>query len=137
MFKPAALAHEQVVAHHRTGSNYTCDPAVTDTDIDWLVLVADFPKYWIYLTEDNGWTPGGSSVDAIVNDERAVFAAFRKGVHNLIVVNDPEYYDRLVLATEMAKRFNLLEKEDRVLLFEVVADKTVKTMHCITEKLLF
>ena len=116
--------HPLVVDVQRTGSAYTCNPPVTDTDKDFLVLIGEGSMFTFsdYL-EDNGWVYGGSSISALASDT-ASFNSFRRGSINLIVVANPKYYARLRIATLMAKKFNLTKKEDRVLLFEVIADQT-------------
>jgi hypothetical protein len=98
-----------------TGSNYICDPPVTDTDIDYAVLVDDIHKAESYLS-GQGWAYGGSAGD----DDR--FASYKKDNINVILMTDPLYYNRFLAATEIAKKLNLLKKEDRIYLFGVIAD---------------
>lgn len=43
-----------------------------------------------------------------------------KGDVNLIVTQDNKFYDRFMAATSVAKRLNLLDKADRIALFQAV-----------------
>lgn len=48
------------------------------------------------------------------------FTALRKGSYNLILLFTSEDYFTHVQTTELAKRFNLTNKQDRIDLFELV-----------------
>lgn len=123
------LDHDQIASNlreelvdiqeiHPTGSSYTCDPPVLDTDVDFVVLVESLGMF----------TPVATDLLWEVSDPRKEknkypngdFLSFRKENINLIVTDDKKWYDRHVLATTLAKKFNLLEKEDRCSLFEAV-----------------
>lgn len=95
------------------GSRVTCDPPPTDTDRDWLVMVTDINDF-AELVDDAGWEYGGSG------EGDPDFMSFRKGIDNLIVTDDLFFYDKFMLASTLAKRFNLMKKEDRVALFQAV-----------------
>lgn len=118
------LEDPRVLATQATGSAFVCDPPVTDTDIDILVLLTPDAAADDFLgdLEKAGWVLGGSSVEALAEagDE---FQSYRKGKLNLILTARPQYFARLKLATLMAKQFNLTKKRDRIALFEVVADQ--------------
>lgn len=104
------------------GSRVTCDPAPTNTDRDWLVLVDRLTEneLWKYLSED-GWELGGSLPDDENNtlpSDR--FMSFTKGIENIIVTNSEEFHRKFLAATSVAKRLNLLDKDDRIALFQAV-----------------
>ena len=44
--------------------------------------------------------------------------AFRLGVNNALLIDNEEYFNNFYKATEEAKRRNLLNKADRIALFE-------------------
>lgn len=98
---------------HPTGSSYTCDPPVTDTDIDTVVLVNPLVDYHDILLKD-GWK---------FNQEyeaTGYFTSYRKDNMNLIVTESPAYYLCYVKATMAAKALNLLDKKDRITLFQTI-----------------
>lgn len=110
-------------AAHRTGSWFTCDPPVMDTDQDWVVLVRDIVKYGTGLVMD-GWTDCfGEDNDADrenYQDEQRYgmsFHAYRKGKVNYIVTDDVHFYLYTVGATLVAKELNIKSKADRIKLF--------------------
>lgn len=106
------------------GSRVTCNPAPTDTDEDWLLLVnADtfasmYDELAYFGVTQDGSCPFNESADILEADDS--FASFKIGELNLIFTTDPEFYDRFMLATAVAKRLNLLEKADRIALFQAV-----------------
>lgn len=54
---------------------------------------------------------------------RNVFTSYRLGELNVIATDKPKFYDDFLLATRLAKRFNLLDKKDRVALFQAILYK--------------
>lgn len=105
-------------AWHLVGSRITCDPPVENTDIDILCEVASVAKF-TQAAEDQGWELAGSNVDG-GEFSRSPFKSMSDGQVNLIVTEDADFASRFMVATRLAKRFNLLAKEDRVALFQGV-----------------
>lgn len=105
------------------GSRVTCRPPPTDTDRDWLVLVdqASYDQFAAFLLSD-GWEVGGSLIpnDANYLPDSQRFNSFTKGEDNLIVTASDEFHTRFLAASAIAKRFNLLNKVDRIALFQAV-----------------
>lgn len=104
-----------VLAHTRTGSSYTCDPPVLNTDDDHVLLVRcrmDFAR----AAEAYGWESTARDYEGSTKD----YISYRRGRVNLIVGDSPEAFDRWKLATFVAKRLNLLRKEDRKVLFDAI-----------------
>lgn len=99
--------------HHKTGSNYICNPPVTDTDVDYVVLC---PVKEDFLSEaaHHGWEVH-SDEDYPEDDD---FCSVRNGNVNLIVTESIEFYGRFVTATELCKRLNTMEKSERVSIFQ-------------------
>lgn len=112
-----------VITQSRTGSNYTCDPPVVNTDIDYLVLVQDL---WHALgaLADEGWTLCEGKDGAYEEDDTYSldWYAVRKGSFNLILTADPGWYQRAVQATTICKMHNILDKADRIIVFRWVRD---------------
>lgn len=107
------------------GSRVTCDPAPTDTDQDVLVLV-DLNTWGLHLEPllvTEGFEKGGSDcgdVAGYIGNVPLSFQSFMFGELNLIVTFDPEFYRRFMAATQVSKSLNLLDKSERVMLFQAV-----------------
>lgn len=106
------------------GSRVTCNPAPTDTDADYLVLVSpeNAERFLIDLGV-GGYEAGGSRVEhnskeLMAGDE--AFMSFTHGEVNLIVTSSRSFHTRFLAATSVAKRLNVMAKEDRVYLFQAV-----------------
>lgn len=112
--------HKRITA---VGSRVTCNPPPTDTDQDWLVLVddKDFDKFAKDLIAQ-GWQVGGSLIsnDANYLPPNQRFNSFTLGVDNVIATASQEFHDRFLSASATAKHLNLLNKEDRIALFQSV-----------------
>lgn len=105
---------DYIIKSNPTGSNYICNPPVTNTDIDTVVLAK--PGYESHLAA-LGWEPhSGEGYEVMGGD----FVSWRKGNKNYIVTVDPEFYKKFVLATRISKMLNLLNKEDRIFMFKLV-----------------
>jgi len=99
------------------GSRVTCNPAPTDTDADYLAFVQ--PALWDQLhaaLDANGF----ESHPAYETPESPPFASFRNGAVNVIATCEEWFFNRFMAATSIAKRFNLLRKDDRIALFQAV-----------------
>lgn len=103
------------------GSRVTCNPAPTNTDADYLVYTGD-PYVLRDKVLEAGYEIGGSLLlDAnspLEGNDR--FSSYTKGEINLIVTSDEAFYKRFLAASSVAKRLNLLKKEDRIALFQAV-----------------
>ena len=98
------------------GSRVTCVPAPTNTDEDWLVLVLKDPENELTVA---GFVMEGNPEFYTGNDNGG-FRSWRKGEINLIVTQDSFFYSLFETATELARRFNLQDKSDRIALFQAV-----------------
>lgn len=87
------------------GSRVTCDPPVVDTDRDFLCLVENANAF-IKAAE--------------TRDGRSDFCSLSDGEINLIATESKEFYDKFMVATRLATRLNLLNKDDRIALFQAV-----------------
>ncbi len=126
------LAHDirlelvDITAIEPTGSAYTCNPPVLDTDIDFICKVESMPEFKA-VAVDLGWEPYEPDPDSDEEEEYDLgdegdFISFRRDDINLIVTQHQSFYDEYVLATSLCKRFNLLEKQDRCDLFSAIID---------------
>lgn len=95
-----------------TGSNYICNPPVTDTDVDQMFLVTNLIALDVWL-QVNKWEICRGKDNYPVE----VWAAYRKGNRNVLITDNPDYFAKFYHATELAKERNLLKKEDRIELF--------------------
>jgi len=123
---------EKCIQSRLAGSRVTCDPAPTDTDIDVLCLI-DPAQYDIFVAElfSDGFDLDGSRV----SNEKSIaessgFQSFKKGEVNLIVTGSLEFYRRFDAASSVAKRMNMMEKSDRIALFQAVLYGNPCSMKC-------
>lgn len=111
------------VSAFMVGSRVTCDPPPRDTDCDILVFAArsaerDGEKSSYKLVEDylltNGYKPHPRSKEY---SGLGGFTSYRNGIYNVILTGDTVLGIRFNSATRLAKKLNLLEKQQRVGLF--------------------
>ena len=102
-----------------TGSRYICDPPPTDTDNDTIVLVEDGVAFDSILMT-NGWEFGGSFFEG---DQWYSYKKLVNGViENLIITEKHDLFARWKLATEVSKKLNLVDKRDRIIVFQLIVD---------------
>lgn len=106
------------------GSRVTCDPAPTDTDQDVLVHIdRSNADDFVGAMEGIGFVVelgDGYAADALNQLYEGRFQSYRHGNVNLIVTADEKFYKRFSAATSVAKRLNLIDKADRIALFQAV-----------------
>jgi hypothetical protein len=107
-----------------TGSRVICNPAPTDTDQDYVVLVKP-GLFWevIESLADNGYDVGGSQVFDITEEtprDDESFLSWKRGDVNYIVTESKTLFDDFVHATNIAKKLNLLDKQQRIDLFQII-----------------
>jgi len=98
------------------GSRVTCNPPPMDTDEDHLVLVDDALKA-VDTLKDFGFEFDSKKYSGM---GPLGFVSLRFGELNYIVTEDKDFFTTFLSATALAKRFNLLKKEDRIALFDAV-----------------
>lgn len=105
------------------GSQVTCIPAppLSLSDIDYIVLVENLCTF-IETAQDSGFLLGGSlpTDPEYPTRPHEQFASVTFKCYNLIVTASTVFFDRFILATHLCKRFNLLDKADRIALFQAV-----------------
>jgi len=110
------IAADNLVSFQETGSNYICNPPVVDTDIDYIVLVNDIEKAHTTLIK-GPWVYTSLEYETMAGDN---FKCYRRGMHNLIVTQDTNWYLKFCAATEYCKAKNVLKKEDRIMYFSLI-----------------
>ena len=131
---------EMVDRMQPVGSRVTCNPAPTDTDEDYLLYLgheygtvdgvpmmvvkdADIRLMEVELyLKGSGWEMGGSIPNEVRYDVNPSekFCSWTLEELNLIITTSDEFFRRFLAATAVAKEFNLMEKADRIKLFQAV-----------------
>lgn len=111
------------------GSRVTCNPPPTDTDEDYLVLVKD--KYaaitgLLAIGFEYSGDPAKEAEYIKMNKTSQLrFTSLWMGDVNYIVTDSGFFFERFLTATHICKTLNLLNKADRVMVFEAVMANTV------------
>ena len=107
------------------GSRITCVPPPTDTDQDILVLFT--PTKMEDAIEElraNRWKQDGDYGSLA---EFVSFKSMESGtLINLILTDEPEWFDLFLEATELCRSENYLKKEDRIKCFDKVMGREEK-----------
>jgi hypothetical protein len=103
------------------GSRVTCNPPPEDTDADYLVLVepdeSRISKLVEHMSQNNWDWEGGMHYQQVVASD---FMSWRKDQNNLIITSNVAFWKRHKLATAICTKLNLLNKPDRIALFQAV-----------------
>lgn len=102
-----------LTVYHATGSRYICNPPVLNTDDDMLVFTDCIEETTTRLILE-GWSTDSSDRYPFSSSS---FKSFRKGIGNIILTGERQFFNRFLSATILAKYLNLLNKVDRVALF--------------------
>lgn len=111
------MSDHPIIAYNKTGSRYICNPPVTNTDEDYILLVVTDPSICDWFTNQKFVA---SVNDAYTHMKKDGFISYRRDHINLIATNSRNFYDNFVKATELAKEFNLTDKKHRIMLFEAM-----------------
>lgn len=103
------------------GSRVTCDPPVMDTDEDFLCLTDNWQVFLIVAARAN-WELGSYWETASLQNalDGGNFVSLRKGNKNILLTASKDFFKRFMAASSVAKRLNLLKKQDRIALFQDV-----------------
>lgn len=102
-----------------TGSRVICRPAPMDTDDDWIVLVENVEQFHAIAMQQEGW----KGPKAVKNADKYPdgWESFHgPNALNVLVTASEDFFRRFDAATHVARRLNLLEKPDRIALFQAV-----------------
>ena len=97
------------------GSRVTCNPPPTDTDNDILCLVEDRKQF---VAECGSADFATMTREYTGQSNQSPFTSLRRGDVNLIVTDNDVFYNLFRLATCIAKRRNIMDKADRITLFQ-------------------
>lgn len=103
---------------YQTGSSVICNPSVTDTDIDYVIYTNEETKLDTFLKCEGFRDSCRDKEEYDLGLDG--FYCYRRENINLIVINDGKLYRKWVGATNLAKKLNLLKKEDRITLFQAI-----------------
>lgn len=117
---------------HPVGSRVSCNPPPSEdsnSDFDYLILVKSFDDF-LQAAENADWrysNPETVQKYCGPNDrpEESVFFSLKmcsKCDHhlNIIFTTDQQFLSRFLRATRLATKLNLLDKEDRIELFQEI-----------------
>lgn len=102
------------------GSRVTCRPEPVFSDYDYLVFCPDARavSQAVSIMSSHGFLWEGS--EHYQNAAASGFMSWRGGEVNLIVTGDPEFAARHAVATKLCSRLNLMDKQDRIAVFQAV-----------------
>jgi hypothetical protein len=102
------------------GSYFVCNPPVENTDKDFLVLTNNIREYFYYLKF--------MEVTFSIDDAYAYrgFQSGRIGDMNIIITDERERFDLYSTATQVVRTLNLTKKEDRLAVYDIVANSKLK-----------
>lgn len=106
------------------GSRVTCNPPPTDTDEDFLVLVKDMQSAVDGLKalgfERSGDPEKVEKYIRLQETTQMRFSSLWFGDVNYLITDSEFFFERFLTATHICKSLNLLNKADRVMVFEAV-----------------
>jgi hypothetical protein len=106
------------------GSRVTCSPPPMDTDEDFLLLVDDIQISVKNLKEmgfSSGMTPEQEAeYEGLQRVSGSRFKSLRFGVTNYIITDSHFFFERFLTATHICKTLNLMEKSQRIMVFNGV-----------------
>jgi hypothetical protein len=104
------------------GSRVTCVPAPANTDQDFLLLVTKSQVAAVdSLLSAVSFEVGGSRPgNTLAVDALGSFRSYKHDDINFIITTDMNFFSLFMAATSVAKRLNLMNKADRIALFQAV-----------------
>jgi len=103
---------------YQTGSSVICNPPVLDTDEDYVIYTNKESQLRKWLLA-NGVTQSCEDKEEYDLESEAM-DCYRKDNINLIVVYNKTTHSKWVVATKLARKLNLLKKEQRITLFKYI-----------------
>lgn len=101
---------------HKTGSSYTCNPPVENTDVDFIIYTKH-PKELLHWLDQQKFCPHNSDYPLEIT---GLFTSLKKENINLIITDQEKFYELFLTATQLAKKLNLLDKQQRITLFQYI-----------------
>ena len=114
------LKKTKILNYAFVGSTVTvADKNLTkNSDRDILILVDKINDLKYQLTADN-WDLE-SYIDDSTPTPDSTFVSFRKAKVNIIATESTEFFSKFLTATEVAKLLNLVDKTNRIKLFQYI-----------------
>ncbi len=113
------------------GSRITCNPPPMDTDEDFLVLVQNKREAILGLKEmgfEYSADPEVAAEYERMNEtSQWSFTSMFLGHVNYIVTDSAFFFERFLTATHVCKTLNLMNKADRILVFEAARGATMSS----------
>lgn len=103
-----------------TGSRIICDPSPLNTDSDYIILTNDIDEFTEWVTTELGFKQNGKGYEDKSDDFRSFKLKYNSILVNFIVTTSEVFYTRWCAATALASLDNLLVKQDRINLFDIV-----------------
>ena len=115
------LGDVNVIEITLAGSRVTCNPPPENSDYDFLVLIADSSDNKGLLVNTLGgagfeWEGDSIHYQGVLDN----FMSWRQGDVNLIVTSNPEFVAKHKVATALCKRLNLMDKKQRISVFQAI-----------------
>jgi hypothetical protein len=101
------------------GSRVTCNPPPMDTDEDILILTSELYPL-IKKLKEAGYKGGDVYFDTESGKATNNFYSLRVGNINLIITGEKQFFDEFMLATHVCKTLNVMEKKDRITVFQAI-----------------
>lgn len=111
-------AEEFAFDWYPTGSNWICEPKPEDSDYDYILFCESQELLEKHLIKEGFHCETDGDYDAIE------FYSWRNGKFNALVCVKFQFFIKWQLATQVARRLNILDRDDRVALFQVVLYNT-------------
>lgn len=103
------------LVYEKVGSRVTSSVFDPDADHDYLVYEEDF--MWLDdLLKREGYTTSKTWYQPTEN----LFTSYRNGDINILVTPNAEFFRKFMLATRLATKFDLTDKQDRIALFQAI-----------------
>ena len=109
---------QQLINISKVGSSYICNPAPTNTDIDYLILCKDVNVTIDILVGAFRFTP-----DSVLYGDTKFISLKRtylNKLYNIILTDNRDFYDSFIFATDLSKQLNILNKADRVKIHAII-----------------
>jgi hypothetical protein len=104
-----------LVKKQLVGSRAICVPPPQDTDMDFLCLSKreEDEQLITTLLEKDGYKKDG-------HYDLSKFQSFKKGIVNVILTSDKDFYDKFIIAMLVCKELNVLDKKKRIKIHHLI-----------------
>ena len=116
-----------------TGSRAILSVTHPESDLDIAILAKSIHEYLqriVPYLEVREWKADGSKPKPGTEFNLAPFHSWSKDKVNLIITESEDHFKRIVAATDLARRYCLKDKRERIILFHAVlyGDTAAKTL---------